>query len=97
MSIFDSVVRQDRYSAAIKKSGQHQIMSTDKDNDVIPLFPEKDEDSAVTGWDPYIFSILTDNQRSYIEDRRRVPRPLTAVRRRALLLSGQPGKKKGKR
>ena len=97
MSIIDSVIRQDRYSAAIQKSRQHQIMSTDKDNDVIPLFPEKDEDSAVTGWDPYIFSILTDNQRSYIEDRRRVPRPLTAARRRALLLSGQRGNKKEKR
>jgi hypothetical protein len=76
---------------------QHQIMSTDKDSDVIPLFPDKDEVSAVTGWDPYIFSILTNSQRSYIEDRRRVPRPLTAARRRALLLSGQPRTKKGRR
>ena len=95
MSIFGSIFRQARYSAAIVNR-PHQIMSTDKDNDVIPLFPDKDDDSAVTGWDPYIFSILTDSQRSYMEDRRRVPRPLTAARRRALLLSGQRRDKKNK-
>ncbi|MDH3512487.1 MAG: hypothetical protein OER85_16695 [Gammaproteobacteria bacterium] len=72
-------------------------MSTDKDSDVIPLFPEKDEDSAVTGWDPYIFSILANKQRSFSEDRRRVPRPLTAARRRALLLAGRRRTKKDRR
>jgi len=96
MSIIDLIVQQDRYSAAIANS-QNQIMKSDKDSDVIPLFPDKDEDSAVAGWDPYIFSILTNSERSYIEDRRRVPRPLTAARRRALLLSGQQHDKKNKR
>jgi hypothetical protein len=71
-------------------------MSTEKDSDVIPLFPDKDDDSAMTGWDPYIFSILTNSQRSYTAERRRVPRPLTAVRRRALLLSGRQRDKKNK-
>ena len=64
-------------------------MSTDKRCDVIPLFPDKEEVSAATGWDPYIFSILTDNRKSYAEERRRMPRPLTAARRRALLISSR--------
>jgi hypothetical protein len=72
-------------------------MSTNKHCDVIPLFPEKDEDSATTGWDPYIFSILTDRKKSYVEERRRVPRPLTAARRRAILISGQQKSDKTKR
>lgn len=72
-------------------------MSTYKECDVIPLFPENDEDSALTGWDPYIFSILANSQKSYIEERRRVPRPLTAARRRALLISGRRNGKKDRR
>jgi hypothetical protein len=97
MSIIDMVLTRDRYSSAIPKRSNIQIMSTNKDCDVIPLFPEKDEDSAATGWDPYIFSILTDSQKSHIEERRRVPRPLTAARRRALLISGQWKDKKDKK
>lgn len=49
---------------------------------------DSDFDAASAGWDPYIFNILSKGNRTYIEERRRVPRPLTAVRRRALLLAG---------
>jgi hypothetical protein len=62
-------------------------MSTRKRCDVIPLFPEKEEDSAVSGWDPYIFSIMANTNATYAEERRRIPRPLTAARRRALLIA----------
>jgi hypothetical protein len=97
MSTLDTVFARYRYSFASLKIAK-QIMSTNKHCDVIPLFPEKDEDSATTGWDPYIFSILADRQKSFVEERRRVPRPLTAARRRALLISGSHNaKKKDKR
>ena len=70
-------------------------MSTHKECDVIPLFPDQDDDSATAGWDPYIFSIISDKKRTFAEDRRRMPRPLNAERRRALLLSNKAkGKKK---
>ena len=70
-------------------------MSTHKKCDVIPLFPDRDDDPASAGWDPYIFSILAQKDPSYGADRRRVPRPLTAARRRALLLAtGRRGKNK---
>ncbi len=62
-------------------------MSTPKRCDVVPLFPEDDDSSVLAGWDPYIFSILADRNRSYADERRRVPRPLNTARRRALLLS----------
>jgi hypothetical protein len=62
-------------------------MSTHKECDVIPLFPDRDNDPVVAGWDPYIFSILGKKSPSYGQDRRRIPRPLTAARRRALLLA----------
>ena len=62
-------------------------MNTQKETNVIPLFPESEDISAATGWDPYIFSLLAGRNQAYIEERRRTPRPLTALRRRALLLS----------
>lgn len=59
---------------------------------VVPLFPEQTEDeSSMTGWDPYIFSILAGKDRPYREERRRAMRSKTPSGRRALLLS------KGKR
>jgi hypothetical protein len=64
-------------------------MSTDKECDVIPLFPDQEDDSVKAGWDPYIFSILAGRDRSYREERRRMPRPMTAMRRRALLLASR--------
>jgi hypothetical protein len=70
-------------------------MKTHKECDVIPLFSGQEDDSANTGWDPYIFSILAGRNRSYSEERRRVPRPNTTMRRRALLLATRkrkPGK-----
>ncbi len=67
-------------------------MSTHTDGDVIPLFPDQEDDSAKTGWDPYIFSILAGRDRSYREERRRIPRPMTAMRRRALLLASRKKK-----
>jgi len=73
-------------------------MSTRKSCDVIPLFPEE-EDSAISGWDPYIFSIMSDTGRTYKEERRRMPRPLTAFRRRALLIAmlNRKSKKRSRR
>jgi len=62
----------------------------DKDNkfNVIPMFPDQaDEDSAIAGWDPYIFSIVANANRPYQEDRRRGPRVNTPTGRRALLLA----------
>ncbi len=76
----------------ILKNNETKIMSTHKECDVIPLFPDQDDDSAKTGWDPYIFSILAGRDRSYREDRRRTPRPMTAARRRALLLASRKKK-----
>lgn len=46
-----------------------------------------DFDASGAGWDPYIFSILSGSNRSYSEERRREPRPLTTERRRTRLLS----------
>jgi hypothetical protein len=77
----------DRYSVATEKIKKNQIMNTHKACDVIPLFPDQDNDAEITGWDPYIFSILAGRSRAYQEERRRVPRPVTASRRRALLLA----------
>lgn len=62
-------------------------MNTQKEGNVIPLFPESEDVSEATGWDPYIFSILAGRDQAHVEERRRTPRPLTALRRRALLLS----------
>jgi hypothetical protein len=62
-------------------------MTTPKRCDVIPLFPEKEDAANTAGWDPYIFSIIMGRERPAQEERRRIPRPLTASRRRALLLS----------
>ncbi len=63
-------------------------MDSDSNPNVIPLFPEQPEDDAVVaGWDPYIFSLITNANRPYTEDRRRAPRVNTPLRRRALLLS----------
>ena len=53
-----------------------------------PAANDSDFDATSAGWDPYILTILSKANRTYIEERRRVPRPLTAVRRRALLLAG---------
>ena len=63
------------------------MTTTRKTCDVIPLFPEKEEISTVAGWDPYIFAITADTNRIYSEERRRLPRPLTATYRRALLIA----------
>jgi hypothetical protein len=68
------------------------IMTTHKECDVIPLFPDQEDDSASAGWDPYIFSILANRNRSYADERRRVPRPMTTMRRRALLLASRKKK-----
>jgi hypothetical protein len=62
-------------------------MSTRGTYDVTPLFPDKEDSSAATGWDPYIFTLMSDVNRMYSEERRRTPRPLTAARRRALLIA----------
>jgi len=64
-------------------------MSKHNTNNVIPLFPEQEEDSEVTGWDPYVFSLIANENRGYREDRRRSPRPLNAARRRALILAAR--------
>lgn len=76
-----------RYSARITKKNDIKIMSTKKACDVIPLFPDQENDPVNAGWDPYIFSILVGRDGSYRQDRRRSPRPMTASRRRALLLA----------
>ena len=68
------------------------IMSTNKESEVVPLFPDQEDDSAKAGWDPYIFSILAGRNQSYREERRRMPRPLTTTRRRALLLASRKKK-----
>ncbi len=62
-------------------------MDTQKTSDVIPLFPEHEDESAVAGWDPYIFSILAGHDRYFGDERRRTLRPTKALRRRALLLA----------
>lgn len=63
-------------------------MDTDKQPNVIPLFPDLSDDEAATaGWDPYIFSMVADADRPYRQDRRRAPRVNTPTSRRALLLS----------
>lgn len=64
-------------------------MSKHNTNNVIPLFPEQEEGSEVTGWDPYVFSLIANENRGYREDRRRSPRPLNAARRRALILAAR--------
>ncbi len=81
-----------RYSFVIEKNSRYMVMSTNNENDVIPLFPDQEDDSAKAGWDPYIFSILAGRDRSHREERRRIPRPLTATRRRALLLASRKKK-----
>jgi hypothetical protein len=63
-------------------------MDTDSRSNVVPLFPESnDDDSSTAGWDPYIFSIVAQADRPYGDDRRRAPRMNTPVGRRALLLA----------
>ena len=64
-------------------------MSKHNTNNVIPLFPEQEEASQATGWDPYVFSLIANENRGYREDRRRTPRPLNAARRRALILAAR--------
>ena len=64
-------------------------MSKHNTNNVIPLFPEQEEVSEATGWDPYVFSLIANENRGYREDRRRTPRPLNAARRRALILAAR--------
>jgi len=54
---------------------------------VIPLFPDQEDAAAMAGWDPYIFSILAESNKAYARERRRMPRPLTAACRRALLIA----------
>ncbi len=73
---------------------KNQYMKTHNACDVIPLFPDQEDDAAIAGWDPYIFSIVAGRDRAYREERRRLPRPLTAQGRRALLLATR---RKGKR
>jgi len=64
-------------------------MSKQNTNNVIPLFPEQEEGSEITGWDPYVFNLIANENRGYREDRRRTPRPLNAARRRALILAAR--------
>ena len=54
-------------------------MKTHKECDVIPLFPDQEDAPEVAGWDPYIFSIIETQQRTYPEERRRMPRPADNV------------------
>jgi len=82
------------YSVGIEKSKKNQIMDTHKTCDVIPLFPGQEDDSEIAGWDPYIFSIVAGHDRYFGEERRRMSRPLTPSRRRALLLASRKIKKK---
>jgi hypothetical protein len=77
----------DRYSGPIEKTKKNQTMTTPKRCNVIPLFPEKEDAATTAGWDPYIFSIVSGQKWPLGEERRRMPRPLTATRRRALLLA----------
>ena len=64
-------------------------MSKYKDSNVIPLFPDMQDEPEVTGWDPYVFNMIANENRGYREDRRRTPRPLNAARRRALILAAR--------
>lgn len=52
-----------------------------------PAANDNDFDALSAGWDPYIFAILAGMDRTHAKERRRMPRPLTTVRRRALLLA----------
>jgi hypothetical protein len=62
-------------------------MNIRKSGDLTPLDADQDDASAASGWDPYIFSIVTEQNRGPGEDRRRKPRSATAARRRTLALS----------
>ena len=64
-------------------------MSKNTTSNVIPLFPDRKDDAEVSGWDPYIFSMVANENRGFREDRRRAPRPLNAARRRALILAAR--------
>lgn len=64
-------------------------MSKHNQSNVIPLFPDQEEESQVSGWDPYIFEMVANENRGFREDRRRAPRPLNAARRRALILAAR--------
>lgn len=61
---------------------------TKKGDNVVKLHPDVDPDeTGAAGWDPYIFSILSNRKKPYPEERRSKPRTLDASRRRALLLA----------
>ncbi len=80
-------LRPNRYSAAVKNE-QNITMNNAGNADLIETRPdEQDDDSASTGWDPYIFSIFSKWKKQPFEERRLKPRTLDASRRRALLLA----------
>jgi len=80
-------LRPNRYSAAVKNE-QNITMNNAGNADLIETRPdEQDDDSACTGWDPYIFSIFSKWKKKPFEERRLKPRTLDASRRRALLLA----------
>ena len=68
-------------------------MTTRKPCDVIPMFPEAEKQADLSGWDPYIFSIIANADAGHRSERRRVPRPLTPARRRALILSSEENRR----
>jgi len=80
-------LRPSRYSAGVKNE-QKITMDNAGNADLIETRPDvQDDDSASTGWDPYIFSIFSKWKKQPFEERRLKPRTLDASRRRALLLA----------
>ncbi len=76
-----------RYNATVKNK-QKITMNNTGNADIIGTRPDvQDDDSATTGWDPYIFSIFSKWKKQPFEERRLKPRTLDASRRRALLLA----------
>ncbi len=62
-------------------------MSTKKESNVPPLTTDNADEAVLAGWDPYVFSIISNRKNSYKEDRRSKPRSVAATRRRALLIA----------